>query len=108
MKIHRLPTDPIITPALHDSLGGNINGPSLIRTPAWLPNALGRYYLYFAHHQGEFIRLAYADDLAGPWQVHAPGRCNERRRPVTATSLPLMCMSMTRTDALSCIIMARC
>ena len=31
----------------------NINGPSLIQVPDWLPNPLGKYYLYFAHHKGE-------------------------------------------------------
>jgi hypothetical protein len=34
---------------------------------------LGKYYLYFAHHQGEFIRLAYANRLGGDWTVYAPG-----------------------------------
>jgi len=69
----RLPTNPIVSPASHSSIGANINGPSLIRVPPWLPHPLGAYYLYFAHHQGQFIRLAYADALAGPWTVHAPG-----------------------------------
>ena len=54
-------------------MGENINGPSLIRTPDWLPNRLGRYYLYFAHHSGKYIRLAYADDLEGPWSIYSPG-----------------------------------
>jgi len=54
-------------------VGSNINGPSLIRVPDWLPDPLGRYYLYFAHHQGASIRLACADRLEGPWQIHAPG-----------------------------------
>ena len=53
--------------------GSNINGPSLIHAPDWLPNRLGNYYLYFAHHKGKFIRLAYADKLEGPWEIHAPG-----------------------------------
>ena len=34
---------------------------------------LGRYYLYFAHHHGDHIRLAYADSLRGPWTLHVPG-----------------------------------
>jgi hypothetical protein len=55
------------------SLGDNINGPSLIRVPDWVPNPLGKYYLYFAHHHGKFIRLAYADQLAGPWTIYPPG-----------------------------------
>ncbi|MBI2950852.1 hypothetical protein HYY27_02090 [bacterium] len=54
-------------------MGSNINGPSLIRVPDWLENPLGRYYLYFAHHKGEYIRLAHADRLEGPWSTHEPG-----------------------------------
>jgi len=54
-------------------IGSNINGPSLIRTPDWLPDRLGEYYLYFAHHKGKFIRLAYADRLEGPWEIYTPG-----------------------------------
>lgn len=54
-------------------MGSNINGPSLIRAPEWVENPLGRYYLYFAHHQGGYIRLAYADSVEGPWRVHEPG-----------------------------------
>jgi hypothetical protein len=34
---------------------------------------LGRYYLYFAHHKGVYIRLAVADDLKGPWRIHRSG-----------------------------------
>jgi hypothetical protein len=77
MQVQRLPRNPIIHAGLSDTLiehdHANINGPSLIRVPDWLPDPLGRYYLYFAHHQGTSIRLAYADDLAGPWQIHEPG-----------------------------------
>lgn len=58
---------------MDSTIGENINGPSLIRVPAWVANPLGRYYLYFGHHQGRFIRLAYADDLHGPWRIHTPG-----------------------------------
>ena len=53
--------------------GANINGPSLIRVPSWVEGALGRYYLYFAHHSGSYIRMAYADELAGPWTIHEAG-----------------------------------
>jgi hypothetical protein len=75
VKVQRLPDNPIITLAMGDKrdLEGNINGPSLIRVPDWIENPLGRYYLYFAHHNGTYIRLAYADEVAGPWQVYAPG-----------------------------------
>jgi hypothetical protein len=54
----RLEGNPIITPETSKSIGANINGPSLIRVPSWLHKPLGKYYLYFAHHQGKFIRLA--------------------------------------------------
>lgn len=73
MKARRLVGEPIVHRALHASLGDNINGPSLIAAPDWLPNRLGRYYLYFAHHNGRHIRLATADAITGPWTVHAPG-----------------------------------
>lgn len=54
-------------------MGDNINGPSLIRVPDWVRNPLGRYYLYFAHHDGRYIRLACADTLEGPWRMHEAG-----------------------------------
>ncbi len=69
----RLLDRPIVGPALHPSIGANIQGPSLIRVPDWVEGRLGRYYLYFADHKGSYIRLAYADDPIGPWTIHAPG-----------------------------------
>lgn len=81
----RLPGNPMVTPASSSALGENINGPSLLLVPRWVERPLGRYYLYFAHHAGKFIRLAYADRLSGPWKIHEPGtlrleqapRCND-------------------------------
>lgn len=69
----RFKENPILTPKSSGSLGDNLNGPSLIRVPDWIEHPLGKYYLYFAHHEGTFIRLAYADRLTGPWKVHEPG-----------------------------------
>lgn len=74
LEVHRLPGNPIIRPEmLRGNNGDNISGPSLIRVPDWVKNRLGTYYLYFAHHSGTYIRLAYADRLEGPWKIHAPG-----------------------------------
>lgn len=77
MQARRSPDNPIIHVGLHPSLTEhgivNINGPSLVAAPPWVAEPLGRYYLYFAHHGGSFIRLAVADDLAGPWRIHGPG-----------------------------------
>ncbi|MDX1681617.1 MAG: hypothetical protein R3336_00725 [Phycisphaeraceae bacterium] len=78
LTAQRLIDHPIITPDIDDrpddrSIGTNINGPSLIRVPDWIDEPLGRYYLYFAHHQGDHIRLAFADELTGPWTLHPPG-----------------------------------
>jgi hypothetical protein len=73
MKILRFPNNPIIRPHMDTRMGSNINGPSLIRVPDWIPNPLGRYYLYFAHHRGTYIRMAYSDDLEGPWRIHSSG-----------------------------------
>lgn len=56
----------------------NINGPSLIRVPDWIapehrthPDAV--YYLYFAHHEGDSIRMAWASSLNGPWTLFNGG-----------------------------------
>lgn len=73
VRVERLLDRPIITPELHPSLGPNIQGPSLIRVPDWVSGRLGKYYLYFADHKGRYIRLAYADNLLGPWRIHVPG-----------------------------------
>ena len=73
LRVNRLIDRPIITPQLDSSIGPNIQGPSLIRVPAWIPGRLGKYYLYFADHKGRYIRLAYADNLTGPWRIHVPG-----------------------------------
>jgi hypothetical protein len=69
----RFAENPLLTSASSPTLGTKLNGPSVIRVPAWIKHPMGRYYLYFAHHDGKFIRLAYADSLHGPWTVHEPG-----------------------------------
>lgn len=73
VQIERLLDAPIVTPQTHPSIGENIQGPSLIRVPEWVDNPLGKYYLYFADHKGSYIRLAYADEITGPWHIHPPG-----------------------------------
>lgn len=73
MYVERLTHQPIIHPRMDDRIGDNINGPSLMRVPDWVEQPLGRYYLYFAHHDGHYIRLAYSDDLVGPWTVYRDG-----------------------------------
>ena len=71
--VERLGDGPIVSPSSHPSIGRNIQGPSLVRVPAWVESPLGRYYLYFADHKGRYIRLAYAERLEGPWAIHVPG-----------------------------------
>ncbi len=73
VRVERLLDAPIITPRLHPSIGANIQGPSLIRVPDWVEAPLGTYYLYFADHKGSYIRLAYADQLQGPWHIRPLG-----------------------------------
>ncbi len=73
MHVERFDANPLISASLHPVLGGNVNGPSVIAVPDWLPAPLGRYYMYFAHHQGRSIRLAYADHVTGPWTLYEPG-----------------------------------
>ena len=58
---------------LEGKLGENINGPSVIKVPDWVENPLGKYYMYFAHHHGKYIRMAFADSPTGPWTIYKPG-----------------------------------
>lgn len=74
VTLERFKNNPIITSSmLPTKEGDDINGPSLLKVPDWLPNKLGTYYLYFAHHKGKYIRLAYANNLNGPWKIYKPG-----------------------------------
>ena len=81
VRVERLVDAPIVGPSSDPSIGVNIQGPSLIRVPDWVSEPLGRYYLYFADHKGRTIRLAYADDLTGPWRVHVPGSLHLEQTP---------------------------
>jgi hypothetical protein len=72
LDARRLGDGPIIhagLPGLEGEAGANINGPALMRSPPWITRPLGRYYLYFGHHHGTYIRLAFADRVEGPWSV---------------------------------------
>jgi len=73
VTVTRLSNGPIITPDMDQRMGGNIQGPSLIKVPDWVEDPLGNYYLYFADHRGSYIRMAYADEVTGPWTVYSPG-----------------------------------
>jgi hypothetical protein len=60
------------------SEGNNINGPSVIRIPEWVPRGQraapeAQYYLYFGHHTGQYIRLAWAGTIEGPWHLYRSG-----------------------------------
>lgn len=77
LTVTRLERNPIITAEHFGEKAGlegyNINGPSLIRVPPWIENPPGKYYLYFGHHQGKYIRLAFADDPEGPYTLYDGG-----------------------------------
>jgi hypothetical protein len=92
-SLERFEGNPVVSSELSRSLqaenseGGyvNINGPSVVRVPDWVEGRLGEYYLYFAHHKGNHIRMAYADFPAGPWTLYEPGtlRLEDSGFPVT-------------------------
>jgi hypothetical protein len=73
VTVTRFAENPLVTLSMSPSLGDNANGPTVIRLPRWVDHPLGRYYMYFAHHKGRFIRLAYADSVHGPWKIYEPG-----------------------------------
>jgi hypothetical protein len=41
--------------------------------PDWVQEPLGKFYLYFAHHCGRYIRMAFSDVLRGPWTIYSKG-----------------------------------
>lgn len=84
----RLLDQPIIRPNMDRRMGGNINGPALIRMPDWAERRLGRYHLYFSDHKGRYIRLAHADALTGPWRMHEPGVLDVTQSLFEATDPP--------------------
>jgi hypothetical protein len=69
----RFAENPLISVTTSKSLGDNVNGPAVMRVPPWIERPLGRYYMYFAHHKGMYIRLAYSNSLHGPWKIYEPG-----------------------------------
>jgi hypothetical protein len=77
VTVNRLPDNPIIRPEMmpkdDGEWSGNIGFPCVIRVPLWVEKPLGKYYLYFSGHHGTYIRLAYADSIAGPWKIYEPG-----------------------------------
>lgn len=87
----RLNDGPVIHPGLDPSITDNVQGPSLIRVPDWVKGRLGRYYLYFASHKGDSIRLAFADDLKGPWKIHPGGtlKLSESLFPTELAGVPI-------------------
>jgi hypothetical protein len=58
--------------------GVNLCGPSAIRLPDWLPrwrraDPSANYYLYFADHDGAYLRVAWAAAIEGPWILYGVG-----------------------------------
>jgi hypothetical protein len=62
----------IIPKKLHRE-NDNINGPTVIKVPKWINDPLGKYYMYFAHHRGSHIKLAYSNNLLGTWNIYQKG-----------------------------------
>ncbi len=73
VSVERFAKNPLIVPDMDQRMGKNVEGPSLVKAPAWLAEKLGSFYLYFADHKGRYIRLATADAIAGPWSMYEPG-----------------------------------
>lgn len=73
IEAKRSPNNPLLDINTMPMLGDNVNGPSVVRVPDWMPNPLGKYYMYFASHNGDHIKLAYADQPTGPWLLKDGG-----------------------------------
>ena len=44
----------------------NINGPSVLRMPDWAAGKQLPFHMYFGHHKGKRLRLAYTHRLKRP------------------------------------------
>ena len=58
------------------SQGDNIDGPSMIRVPNFVQNRANsnaRYYLYFGHHDGDYIRMAWSRDPDRGFNLYRAG-----------------------------------
>ena len=79
--VERSENNPLIE--VSDLTGDNVNYPSVIKVPDWVDDPLGEYYMYFSHKRGQYIRLAYADAIDGPWEIHPPGTLHIKNTPFT-------------------------
>ena len=88
LTVERVGTNPIIDGASFSAIGAsggsNINGPSCVRIPDWVESAdradpSAQYYLYFGNHSGDEIRMAWAADLTGPWNIFNMGDNDDPR-----------------------------
>ncbi len=82
IDVQRLVDRPIIHAGLDPSIGTNVQGPTLIRTPDWLPNRLGRYYC-----TSRTIRGA-----TSGWPMPTTSRAHGR------SMSPVLCTSPSRTS----------
>lgn len=81
-------SDPLVDQSTLSRVGGqdstlNIDGPSVIRLPNWIPaeeriHPSAVYYMYFAHHSGHDIRLAWSDSITGTWTLFNRGSAPDR------------------------------
>ena len=71
-RVARFGENPLLHAGMDLRIGTNLNGPSLIRVPEWVSAPLGRYYLYFAHHQGPSSAWRTPTTCAAPGPCTAP------------------------------------
>ena len=51
----RFQQNPLITVATSQTLGGNVNGPTVIQVPDWVDRPLGRYYFRCRQIRDPFV-----------------------------------------------------
>ena len=72
MKIKTVIKKKLIISNKHNLLKNwkNINGPVCFRVPEWIKNKLGKYYLIFSDHKGDYyLRLAYSNSINSKWKI---------------------------------------
>lgn len=71
MKIKKIIKKKLIISHKQDLLKSwkNINGPVCFKIPSWVKNPIGKFYLIFADHKGEYLRLAYSNNINSKWKI---------------------------------------
>ncbi|MFC2081504.1 hypothetical protein ACFLR8_04775, partial [Bacteroidota bacterium] len=68
----------LIVSSKEDTQGNkDLSFPSIVKVPSWVSTRAdtnANYYLYYAEHHGDYLRMKWAENIEGPWhEYNTPG-----------------------------------